>query len=148
MAKTTSTTTTRKASGRVKASTSSSRTKAKTDDGPVVAGQNEDESLDAEGTGGKSGEGRPRRVKKTDVVGPSGDGESAPSGDRAATRRQLIDTTFEKITGLLEGEGNVSQATINSVVQLLKLERELTEDEPPHEIRVVWQDTEKVSSDG
>ena len=149
MARITSTTTPRrKASGLVKANTSSSLTRAKTNDSPVVTDQGEDESPDVEGSGKESGEGRPRRNKKTEAVEPCGDGEAASSGDRAVIRKRLIEKAFEKIGDLLEADGKVSQATINSVVQLLKLERELIEDEPPHEIRVVWQDTEKVSSDG
>ena len=73
---------------------------------------------------------------------------TSPGDDRAEIRKKLIAKTFQKIKTLLDAKEQVTQATINSVVQLLKLERELIEDEPPHEIRVVWQDTEKVSSDG
>ena len=66
-----------------------------------------------------------------------------------ASCRELIDQAFDKIRDKLDEDEIISQATIGSLVQLLKLEREMMEEEPPHEIRVVWQDTSgDVSNDG
>ena len=149
MAKTTSPATTgRKATGRVKSGVASARTKVKTDQSKAASGQGNEQSHDDEGSGPESSRKGPRSDARSEVVEPSGDGETTPSSEKAVSRKELIDQVFQRITGLLQKDGEVSQAMINSLVQLLKLERELIEDEPPHEIRVVWQDTEKVSSDG
>ena len=118
-------------------------------DSPAVSAEGGDQPHDAEGTGPESVGQLPRRGARTEVVEFPGDGEVASKDDRAATRKELIQTAFEKVVELLQTDGNVSQATINSLVQLLKLERELIEQEPPHEIRVVWQETDgEFSSDG
>ncbi len=78
------------------------------------------------------------------------DGDRPPCGsDRMASRKELIDQAINKIGDKLDKDGIISQPMIGSLVQLLKLEREMIEEEPPHEIRVVWQDTSgDASNDG
>ena len=71
---------------------------------------------------------------------------SAGTETERKSRRELVDRVFARIEEKLDSDEVLSQATIGSLVQLLKLEREIIEEEPPHEIRVVWQDKNGESS--
>lgn len=69
-------------------------------------------------------------------------GETSEKERIADSRRELLEKALDAVARDLDKPERPANAVAN-LVQLLKLERLLTEDEEqPHEIRVVWQETD------
>jgi len=75
--------------------------------------------------------------------------KSKGKGPGKASRRKLLESALERVRRKLESEEEPTHSTIGNLVQLLKLDRDWTDDdETPHEIRVLWQETNGESSSG
>jgi hypothetical protein len=85
---------------------------------------------------------KPRRKQK----GAEGDEKEHPP----ISRRELLEKALSIIEGDLGLAGDERPTnTISSLVQLLKLDRSLkVDDEKPHEIRIVWQETDEEIENG
>jgi hypothetical protein len=81
-----------------------------------------------------------------DLLAQEHDGEKQQGGVKqkvvAVSRKQLLAKAFEKVRLRLESDEAVTPALIGAMEKLFKMDREIVqENEMPHEIRVLWDET-------
>jgi hypothetical protein len=110
------------------------------------AGRGKSKPAKRAGKGRRRGQRRPATAKPR--VTKSSDTEA--QDDAPISRRELLERALGIIEEELDLDGNERPAnTISSLVQLLKLDRSLkVDDEKPHEIRIVWQETNEEMESG
>lgn len=130
-----------KRASKKKASKAASKKKASGASGPT-----EEERLDA-GPGSDSVSAEAEERKGCSAKAKPGKKQSGPA--KPISRKELLEGALERVRKELDSDGALKTGVIGNLVQLLKLERELVdEDNVPHEIRVLWEEINGESSEG
>lgn len=65
--------------------------------------------------------------------------DSEESDGQKLSRREIVDRALDKMGKIFEGEDTPTKETVANLVQILKLHKDLVEEEDvPKEIRVLW----------